>query len=83
MEIDCGIDCFSPELNERLGVDYHRPRVFSNCTDYSFCNTILMMSIWRAWLVCSTMGREDIWEGLIVVFSLSIIAPELLDVISH
>jgi len=83
MEIDCGIYCFSPELNGSLGVDHHRPGFFSDCMDHSFCNTILMMSICRAWLVCSTMGRKDISEGLIDVFSLSIISPESLDLISH
>ena len=83
MKIDCGINCFSPELNWSLGVNHHRPGLFSDCMDHAFGNTILMVSVWRAWLVSCTMGREDISEGLIVVFSQSIIAPELLDLVSH
>jgi len=83
MEIDGGIDCFFTELNGSLPVDHHRLGFFSDCMDYSFGNTILTMSIWRAWLTCRTAGHEDISEGLIVILSPSIIAPESLDLISH
>ena len=83
MEIDCGINCFSAELYGSLRVNHHCPGLFSDCTDHSFSNTILMMYVWRALLVCSTAGREDIPEGLIVVFYLSIIAPLLLNFVSH
>jgi hypothetical protein len=41
-----------------------------------------MVSVWMAWLVCCALGREDILESLIVVFSPSIMAPELLDLVS-
>ena len=81
MEIDCGINCCSPELNWSLGVNYHHPGLFSDYTDHAFGNPILMVSVWRIWLVCCTAGREDILERLIVVFSLSIIAPESLDLV--
>jgi hypothetical protein len=70
-------------LNWRLGVNYHRPGLFSDCTDHAFGNPILMVSVWRTWLVCCTAGREDISDGLIVVFSPSIIAPESLDLVSN
>ena len=83
MEIDCGMNCFSPELNWNLGVDHHRPGLFSDCTDHVFGNTILMMSVWRAWHVRRTTGRKDISEGLVVVFFPSIITPESLDHVSH
>jgi len=83
MEMDCGINCFSPELNGGLGVNHHRAGLFSDCTDHAFGNTILMVSVWRAWLVCCASSREDILEGLIVVFSSSIITPESLDLVSH
>jgi len=83
MEIDCSINCFSLELNWSLGVNYHRPGLFSDCTDHAFSNTILMVSVWRTWFVCRTMGRKDISEGLIVVFSLSVVAPESLDLVFH
>jgi len=42
-----------------------------------------MVGVSRAWFVSSTAGCEDILEGLIIVFSPSIIAPESLDLISH
>jgi len=83
MKIDCSIDCFSPELNGSLGVNHHNSGLFSDCTDHLFGNTVRMVGVWRAWLVCSTAGREDISKGLIVVFSPSIIAPESLDLVSH
>jgi len=83
MEIDCGINCFSPELNWSLGVNHHCPGLLSECTDHSFGNTILMAGVWRASLVCSTTGCENISEGLIVVFSSSIVTPELRDLVSH
>ena len=83
MEIDCGINCFSPELNQGLGVNHHRVVLFSDCTDHAFGNTIRMVSVWTAWLVCCASGHKDISEILIVVFLLSIIAPELLDHVSH
>jgi len=82
MEIYCGINCFSPELNASLGVNHHCTGLFSDCTDHPFGNTGHMMSLWRAWFVCISAGRGDISEGLIVIFSQSIIAPELLDLVT-
>jgi hypothetical protein len=82
MEIDSGLNCFYPGLNGSLRVNHHRPGLFSDCRDHSFGNTVLMVGVWRAWLVCSTAGRKDIPERL-VVFSSSIIAPESLDLVSH
>jgi len=83
MEIDCGINCFSPELIGSLVVDHHRSGFFSDCTDHSFGNPILQIGIWSTWLVWSTSGHEDKSEGLIGVFSRSIVAPEALDLVSH
>ena len=83
MEIDCGINCFSTELNGSLRVNHQCPGCVSDFTDHSFGNTILLVAIWMARLVCSTVGCEDILESDIVVFSLSIIAPESQAVISH
>jgi len=83
MEINCGIDCFSPELNGSLGFDHHRPGYFIDCRDHSFRNPVFMIGIWTAWLKHSSAGHEDISQRLIVIYSLSIIAPELLDLISH
>jgi len=83
MEIDCGINCFSPELNGSMRVNHHCPGHFSDCTDHSFGNTVRRVCVLKSWLVCSTAGCEDILEGLIVVFSPSIIAPEALDLVSH
>jgi len=83
MKIDCGIDCFSPEQNGSLGVDHHRQGFFSDCRDHLFSNTVCMVGVWRAWLICSNDGRKDISKGVIVVFSPSIITPESLDLVSH
>ena len=83
MEIDCGINCLSSELNWSLGVNYYRLGLFSDCTDHAFSNPTLMVSIWMAWFICCTAGHKDMSEGLIVVFSTSIIVPESLDLISH
>ena len=83
MEIDCCINCFSPELNGSLGVNLHRAGVFSDCSDYAFGNTIFLVSVCSAWLVCCSLSREDISDGVIVVFSSSIITPESLDLVSH
>jgi hypothetical protein len=83
MKIDCGINCFSPELNGALEVNHHGVCLFSDCTDDVFRNTVLILSIWRAWLICCASSREDISEGSIAVFSSSIIPPESLDLVSH
>jgi len=83
MEIDCSINCFSPELNGSLRVNHHRTGHFSDWADHSFGNTVLMVGVWRAWLICRTAGRDDISEGHVAVFSPSIIAPESLDLVSH
>ena len=83
MEIDCGINCFSPELNWNLGVNHHRLGLFSDCTDHVFWNTILMVSSSRVWLVCCSTGCENISEGSIVIFSPSIITAESLDLVFH
>ena len=83
MEIDSGINCFSPELNGSLRVNHHCLGLSSDCTDHSFGGTVLMVAVWRTWLVCSTAGCKDIPEDLIVVFSPSIIALDSLDLISH
>jgi len=39
MEIQCGINCFSPERNESLRVNHHQPVRSSDCMDHSFGNT--------------------------------------------
>jgi len=83
MELDCGIECFSPELNWSVGVNHHRPGLLSDHMDHAFGNTYLMVSVWRAWRLCCTAGRDNISECLIVVFSPSIVAPESLDLVSH
>jgi len=83
MEIDQSIDWISPDLNGRVGVDQHHLSLSTDCTDCSFGNTILMIIIWRAWLVGNTAGCKYISEGLGVVFTLSILAPESLDLISY
>jgi hypothetical protein len=79
MDLQCGFNCFSPELNGSLGVNHHCLGLFSGCTYHSFCNTVPMVGERRAWFVCRTTGRKDILEDLIVVFSPTIIAPESLD----
>lgn len=83
MAIDCGMNCFSPELKCSLGVNNHAPGLFSDCTKHAFINAIVMVSIWRPWLASGTVGHKDISEGLVVIFSQSIITPELLDIVSH
>jgi hypothetical protein len=83
MEIDCGINCVSPELNGSLGVNHHRLGFFSDCTNHLLGNAILIVSVLRAWFVCGTVGSENKSAGLIVIFSPSIIAPESLNFVSH
>jgi len=47
MEIDCGINLFSAELNGSLGVDYWHLGQFSNYANHCFGNTICMVGVWR------------------------------------
>jgi len=82
-EIDCCINCFSTNLNGGLGVKQHSVGLFPDCTDHSFGHTILIVSLWREWLICFASSRKDISEGFIVVFPSSIISSESLDLVSH
>jgi len=83
MEIDCSINCFSPELNGSHGANHHHPGFLSDCTDHSFGNAMLMMGVWRTWLIYNTSAHEDKSAGFIAIFSPSIIAPESYDLLSH
>jgi hypothetical protein len=83
MEIDHGINCFSPELDGGQGLHPDHTGLFSDCTDHAFSNTILMVRVWRVWFVYCASSREDISEAVIVIFSWSIITPESLDLVSH
>jgi len=83
MEIDCGINYFSQELNRSLRVNHHCQGLFSDCTDHLLGQTVQMVCVLRGWLVWSTADHDDIPEVLIVIFSPSIIAPESLDLVSH
>jgi len=82
MEIDCSINCFSAKLNGDLEVNHHHPGLFSDCMDHAFGNTILIVSVWRVLIVCCASSHKDISEGLIVIFSSSIVTPALLDLVS-
>jgi len=79
MEIDCWINCCFIERNGSLGVNDHRPGLFSDFMDYSSSITVLMVGVWRAWRLCSTLDHKDISEGGIVLFSPSSIVQEVLD----
>jgi len=45
VEVDCGIDYFSPKNNWRLGVNHHRSWVLGDGLDHAFGNAILMVSV--------------------------------------
>jgi len=83
MHIDCGINYYSPELDGGQGVYHHCTSCFSDCIDHEFVNTMVMVSVGRACLVCCSSSREDILEGLMVIFSWFVITPELVHLVSH
>jgi len=72
-----------PKLNGRLGVDHHHPGTFSDGTDYSFCNGIIMLRVWRTRLARRTLGHTEKLDGCSVIFAPSLIEQESVDLVYH
>jgi hypothetical protein len=49
VEVDCSIDCLSPKNMWRVGVNLHRLYFLGDGLDHAFGDSVLLMSIWRAW----------------------------------
>ena len=83
MEVDCGIDCFSLKYTWRLGVNYHRSYFLVDGLNHAFGNSGPIGSVGRAWFVCCNVRGEHQAEGLVVVFSVAIVAPKSFYFVSH
>jgi hypothetical protein len=83
VEVDCGIDCFSPKNKWRQGVNHHGSRLLGDGLDHVFGMPILMVSEGRSQFVCCSMSSEHLLEGLVVGFSTSIGAPKSFYFVSH
>jgi len=83
VEVDCGIDCFSPKDKWRLGVNHDRSCFLGDGLDHAFGNPILMVSVGRTWFVCCATSGEHQSEGCVDIFSAAIIAPKSLHFVSH
>jgi len=83
MDIEYGINCFSPELNGSLGVHHSHPCPVIDCTSHLFSNGIFMVGIWRALFIYGTAGGEDKSDCLIAIFTQVIITPESLKFVPH
>lgn len=79
MEVDRGVDSFSPKLVGCLGVNHHSSSLLGDGTDYSLSDTILLVRARQAWFICCAAGSEHQAEGLVIVFSSAIIASESCD----
>jgi len=82
MEVDCGVDSFSPKLDGCLGVYHHGSCLLSDCPDHPLQDAVLMVRVWRAGFICCTTGSEHRAEGLVIVLSSAIIASESFDLIT-
>jgi hypothetical protein len=82
MEVDCGVDSFSPKLDRCLGVNHHSSSLLGDGTDHSLSDSILVVRVRRARFICRTAGSQYRAEGLVIVLSSAIIASESFDLIS-
>jgi len=83
VEVDCGIDCFSPKNKWCLGVNHHRSCFLGDGQYSAFGNPIQMESVGRTWFIRCTTSSEHLLEGLVVIFSVSIVAPKSFHFVSH
>jgi len=67
MEVDCGDDGFSPKLDGWLRVKHHSSNHPGDGTDHSLSNSILVVRVRCALIICCTAGGEHRAEGLIVI----------------
>jgi hypothetical protein len=83
VEVDCGIDSVSAKDKWCLRVNHHGSCFLGDGVDHGFGNGILRDSIERAWFVCCVTSSEHLSEGLIVIFSMAIVAPKSFHFVSH
>jgi len=83
VEVDCDIVCFSPKNRWCLGVSHLKSCVLGDSLDHAFGIIIPMVSVGRTMFVSYSMSSEHLSEGLVVVFSASIVAPKLCRFVSH
>jgi hypothetical protein len=83
MEVDRGVDGFSPKQDGCLGVNHHSSSCFGDGTDDSLSDAVLVVGVWWARFVCCTAGSGYRVEGLVIVLSSAIMAPKSSDLIAH
>ena len=83
MEVDSGIDCFSPNNLQCLGVNHHRACFLVGGLDHSFGNPILMVRVGGTWFLCCAMSSKQQLDGLVVIFTVAIITPQLFHFLSN
>lgn len=75
VEVDCGTDCFSTKDTCRLRVTHHRLCSLADGVDDLFVNSMLIVSLGSAWLICYAMSTMHHPEGHVAILSVCIIAP--------
>jgi len=82
MEVDRSVDGFYPKLDMCLGVNHHSSSLLGDGTDHSLSDSILVVRVRRAQIICCTAGGEHRVEDLIVILPSAIIAPKPSDLIA-
>jgi hypothetical protein len=83
VEVDSGIDFFSPKDKWRLEVNRHRSCILGDGLNHVFGNPILMVRLGRTSFVCFAMSSVHQSEGPVVLFSAAIITLKLFYFVSH
>jgi len=58
MEVDPGVDSFSPKLDRCLGVNHHSSSLLGDGTDHSLRDTVLVVRVRRVRFICCSAGSK-------------------------
>jgi len=82
MEVDWCVAGVSPTLERWLGVNHHSSSLLRDGTDHSPSDSIVVVRVRQARIICWTAGNEHRAEGLVIVLSSDIVSSELIDLIA-
>jgi hypothetical protein len=82
MEVDRGVDGFSPTLDSWLEVNHDSLSLLGDGTDHSLSDSILVLRAQRAQFICCIAGSGHRAEGLVIELPSAIITSELFDLIA-
>jgi len=81
MQIARCVDGLIPEVHWALRIEHHSASLLGQNSDHPFCDAVLVLRMWQAWLECNTSDSEDASERFVVVFPTSIVTLQVQNVV--